>query len=102
MPIGSITPFRPTGTVSLSAGTSSMTAPLAGGGDSVVVTNTSASLAYVRFGADPSVSASAADMPVMANSRVMLSVNSLVSYAAAVLTAGSGIVLLTRGDGSYL
>ncbi len=67
-----------------------------------MVTNTSASLAYVRFGADPSVSASAADMPVMANSRVMLSVNSLVSYAAAVLTAGSGIVLLTRGDGSYL
>ena len=75
---------------------------LAGGGDSVVVTNTSASLAYVRFGADPSVSASTADMPVMANSRVMLSVNSLVSYAAAVLASGSGTVLFTRGDGSYV
>ena len=37
----------------------------------------------------------------MANSRVMLSVNSLVSYAAAVLAAGSGTVLFTRGDGSY-
>ena len=55
MAIGSITPFRPTGTVSLSAGTSSAAVALAGGGDSVVVTNTSASLAYVRFGADPSV-----------------------------------------------
>jgi hypothetical protein len=102
MAIGSITPFRPTGTVLLNAGTSSAAVPLAGGGDSVVVTNTSASLAYVRFGSDPSVSASIADMPIMANARMMLSVNSLVSYAAAVLAAGSGTVLFTRGDGSYL
>ena len=102
MAIGSITPFRPTGTVSLGAGTSSAAVALAGGGDSVVVTNTSASLAYVRFGADPSVTASSADMPVMANSRVMLSVNSLVTYAAAVLASGSGGVLFTRGDGSFV
>ena len=67
-----------------------------------MVTNTSASLAYVRFGADPSVSASNADMPVMANARMMLAVNSLVRYAAAVLAAGSGTVLFTRGDGSYV
>jgi hypothetical protein len=56
----------------------------------------------VRFGADPTVSASAADMPVMANSKVTLSVNGLVSYAAAMLVAGSGTVLFTRGDGSYV
>src|SRR5271165_765011 len=102
MAIGSITPFRPTGTVSLGAGTSSAAVPLAGGGDSVVVTNTSASLAYVRFGADPSIAASNADMPVLANSQKMLSVNSLVSYAAAMLAAGNGTVLFTRGDGTYL
>ena len=102
MAIGSITPFRPTGTVPLSAGTSPLAVALAGGGDSVVVTNISASLAYIRFGADPSVSASTADMPVMANSRVLLSINGLVSYAAAVLVAGSGTVLFTRGDGSYV
>jgi hypothetical protein len=102
MAIGSITPFRPTETVSLSADTSSGTIALAGGGDSIVVTNTSAALAYVRFGADPSVSATAADMPVLANSRVMLSANSLVSYAAAVLISGAGAVLFTRGDGSFV
>jgi hypothetical protein len=102
MAIGSITPFRPTGTVSLSAGTTSATVLLTGGGDSVVVTNPSGSLAYVRFGADPSVSASPVDMPVMANSKVMLSVNGLVSHAAAVLAAGSGSILFTRGDGSYV
>ena len=58
MAIGSITPFRPTGTVSLSAGTLSAAVALAGGGDSVVVTNASASLAYVAFGADQSATAS--------------------------------------------
>ncbi len=99
---GSITPFRPTGTASLSASTASAAVLLVGGGDSVVVTNTSASLAYVRFGADPSIAASNADMPVMANARLMLAVNSLVKYAAAVLAVGSGTVLFTRGDGSYV
>jgi hypothetical protein len=43
-----------------------------------------------------------ADMPVLPNSRVMLAVNFLITYAATVLTSGSGAVLLTRGDGSYL
>ena len=58
MAIGSITPFRPTGTVSLGAGTLSAAVALAGGGDLVVVTNPSASLAYVSFGADQSATAS--------------------------------------------
>ncbi len=102
MATGSITPFRPTGTVSLSASTSSAVVPLTGGGDTVVVTNTASSLAYVDFGADSSTSASSADMPVLPNSRVMLSVNGLVNYAAAILIAGTGAVLFTRGDGSFL
>jgi hypothetical protein len=102
MAIGSITPFRPTGTVSLAANTASATVQLAGGGDTVVVTNPTTSLAYVRFGADPSVSASPVDMPVMANSKVMLSVNGLISHAAATLAAGSGSILFTRGDGSFV
>ena len=102
MPIGSITPFRPTGTVSLNASTSSSAVALAGGGESVVVTNISTSLAYVRFGAGPTTSATNADMPVLANSRVMLSANSLVKYAAALLASGSGAVLFTRGDGSFV
>jgi len=102
MAVGSVTPFRPTGTVSLSAGTSSASKLLMGGGESVVVTNISSSLAYVRFGADPTVSASSIDMPVLANSKVTLLVNDLVTYAAAILVAGSGTILFTRGDGSYL
>jgi len=56
----------------------------------------------VRFGADQTVAATNADMPVLPNTRVMLSVNSLIAYAAAVLAAGSGTVLFSRGDGSFL
>ena len=102
MAIGSVTPFRPTGTVALSAGTSSASIALAGGGETVVVTNISGSLAYVRFGADPSVAASLVDMPILANTKATLSVNGLVTYASALLAAGSGTVLFTRGDGSYV
>jgi hypothetical protein len=102
MATGSVTPFHPTGTVSLSAGIASASIQLAGGGDSVVVTNTTLSLTYVRFGADSSVTATTTDMPVLPNARVMLAVNSLITYAAAILASGSGTILLTRGDGSYL
>jgi hypothetical protein len=102
MAVGAITPFRPTGTVSINAGTTSAVTMLTGGGDTVIVTNTSSSLAYVRFGADPSVSASTGDMPVIANQEVTLSISSLVSYAAVVLTTGSGAVLFSRGDGAFV
>ena len=65
MPLGSVSPFRPTGTVSVSVGALSANALLSGGGDSVVVTNTTTSLAYIRFGSDPTVAASISDMPIL-------------------------------------
>jgi len=102
MPLGSASPFRPTGTISISAGSVSANAPLLGGGDSIVVTNTTSALVYVRFGSDPTVMASTGDMPVLAGSRVILSVNSLISYAAAISPSGSGIILFSRGDGSFV
>jgi hypothetical protein len=102
MPLGSIGPFRPTGTVSLSISNVSVNAPLVGGGDSVVVTNPSNALAYIGFGADSTVVASMSDMPVLAGGRVILSVNSLITHAAAVAPSGSGSVLFSRGDGSVV
>jgi hypothetical protein len=102
MPLGSVSPFRPTGTVSVSVGAASANVPLSGGGDSVVVTNTTTSLVYIRFGSDPTVTASTSDMPILAGTRLILSVNSLISYAAAVSPSGSGNVLFSRGDGSFV
>ncbi len=94
--------FRPTGTISMSVGSVSVNARLLGGGDSVVVTNTTNSVVYVGFGADSSVKASTSDMPVLANSKLILSVNSLIANVAAISPAGSGTVLLSRGDGSFI
>lgn len=102
MPLGSVSPFRPTGTVSVSVGAASANVPLSGGGDSVVVTNTTTSLVYIRFGSDPTVTASTSDMPILAGTRLILSVNSLISYAAAISPSGSGNVLFSRGDGSFV
>jgi hypothetical protein len=102
MPLGSVSPFRPTGTVSLSTGNVSANVPLSGGGDSVVVTNPSSNLTYIRFGSDPTVVASLYDMPVLPGSRVILTVNSLTTYAAALAPSGSGSVLFSRGDGSII
>jgi hypothetical protein len=102
MPLGSVSPFRPTGTTSISVSSVSTNAPLSGGGDSVVVTNIASSLAYVRFGSDPTVVATTADMPVLAGSKLILSINSLISYVAVISPAGSGAILFSRGDGSFV
>jgi hypothetical protein len=102
MPLGSVSPFRPTGTISVSVGSVSISASLSGGGDSVVVTNTASALTYVRFGSDPTVMASTADMPILTGTKLILSVNSLISYVAAICPSGSGSVLFSRGDGSFV
>jgi hypothetical protein len=102
MPIGSVSPFRPTGTVSVSANSVSASIRLIGGGDSIVVTNTSGGLAYVKFGSDPTVMATTSDMPILANNQLIFSVNSLISYVAAISPTGSGIVMFSRGDGSVI
>ncbi len=102
MPLGSVSPFRPTGTVSVPVGNVSAAIALSGGGDSVVVTNTTSALAFIRFGSDPSVTASGGDMPILAGSCLILSVNSLISYAAAICPSGSGSIFFSRGDGSLI
>jgi hypothetical protein len=102
MPIGSISPFRPTGTVSLMATTTASNIALSGGGDTVVATNPSTSLIFVRFGSDATVTVTNSDMPVLPNSRVVLAVNSLISYVSAMSSSGSGTILFSRGDGSFV
>lgn len=102
MPLGSVSPFRPIGTTSLSAASTSTNAPLTNGGESVVVTNPSNTLVFIKFGADPSLTASTSDMPVLPNSKVILSVNSLITYVAAVAPSGTGSILFSRGDGSVI
>lgn len=102
MPIGSISPFRPTGTVGMTATTTAANVALTGGGDTVVVTNASAALGFVRFGSDATVSAMSGDLPILAGSRCILAVNSLITHASVILQSGSGPVMFSRGDGSII
>jgi hypothetical protein len=100
MSLGSTQPFRPAGTVTISAGSSSTRASLAGAGEAVLVTNTASGTAFIRFGTDNSVVASAADMPVPAGARLLLHAGNFASTVAVVLNSGSGSVYVTRGDGT--
>lgn len=102
MALGSASAFRPTGTVPIAASTTSSACALSGGGEAIVITNPTSSLAFVRFGVDPSVTASNTDVPILPNAKLMIAVNPAVTYGAAILGSGAGTIFLTRGDGSYV
>ena len=102
MSTGAIQPFHPVASVTVVSSTVSANAPLQGSGGTILVTNLSSSLVYVSFGSDNTIQATNGDMPVLPNSKVLLSIGNLVSYAAALLISGSGSVLFTRGTGSVI
>ena len=102
MSTGAITPFQPAFTVLLAASTTPVNAALTGNGETMLVTNLSASPAYVKFSSDPAVQATTSDTPVLPNNRILLRCGPLVTFCAAVLISGTGSVLFTRGDGSVV
>jgi hypothetical protein len=98
--IGATNPFQPMATVTMATSTVSANVQLTTGGESVLITNPNPSLAFVKFGSDPTVQATTGDTPILPNSRLLLRCGPLVSYCAAFLLSGTGSVLFTRGDGS--
>jgi hypothetical protein len=97
MASGSIAAFNPEATVSLTAGTASLAVAIAGSGPSLLVFNASSSTAFLRLGATTALTATTADLPVPAASRVLLGIG---ATAAVILETGTGPVFLTRGAGS--
>ena len=102
MSIGATNPFQPMATVAMTSSTASANVQLTAGGESILITNPNPSLAYVRFGSDPTVQATTADTPILPNSKLLLRCGPLVSYCAAILVSGSGSLIFTRGDGSSI
>src|ERR1700735_365008 len=98
--MGASNAFQPSATSTIASSTISSNVPLAGGGESVLITNPTTSVAYVRFGSDPTVQATTADTPILPNSRILLRCGPLVSYCAVILGSGSGAIMLPHGDGS--
>ncbi len=99
MATGSTQPFRPAGTVTLAASTSSANKALAGGGSAVLVYNAASATAFFRLGAASSLAASAADTPIPPGQRMLVDGGPFVTYAAAILSAGTGNVYFTLGYG---
>jgi hypothetical protein len=103
MSIGSSQPFRPAGTVAINATTTATSNRLNGEGETILVTNAATDVAFVSFGADASVTAATTgDLPVLPGTCILIGVNTLIKYAAAVLAGGSGQVYFTVGDGSSI
>jgi hypothetical protein len=100
MSIGANQPFRPAGTATLNADTSSASVPLVGAGGTVLVTNATNAVAFVRLGASATLAATLGDTPVLPNSRMVLAANASIQYAAAILASGSGPVYFSLGDGT--
>lgn len=100
MASGSIAAFSPEATVSITAGTSSNAVALGGSGPSLLVFNTTSSIAFLSLGASTSVNATTSSLPVPAGAQLLLTVGATVAAAAVVLASGSGTVYLTRGSGS--
>jgi hypothetical protein len=99
MSTGSTQPFRPAGTATLPASTTSASVLLAGGGTTVLVYNATAATVFFRLGASASLSAAATDTPVPPGQRMLVDGGPFVSYAAVVLSSGAGNVYFTLGDG---
>ncbi len=100
MASGSIAAFSPEATVSIAAGTSSNAVALGGSGPSLLVFNTTSSIAFLSLGASTSVIATTSSLPVPAGAQLLLTVGATVAAAAVILASGSGTVYLTRGSGS--
>lgn len=99
MSTGSTQPFRPAGTVGAAASTVASTVTLSGGGNAVLIYNATSATAFFRLGGASGVAASLADTPVPAGARMLVGGGPFVSTASVVLSAGSGTVYFTLGDG---
>lgn len=99
MASGSTQPFRPAGSVGVSASTTAANVALAGGGQAVLIYNASSAVAFFRLGGASALSAGTADTPVPPGSRMLVDAGPFVTNAAVVLSTGTGMVYFTRGDG---
>jgi len=99
MATGSTQPFRPAGTLALTASTTSATGTLVGGGGAVLVYNAASATAFFRLGAAAGLAALASDTPVPPGARMLVDGGPFVSTAAVLLAAGAGTVYFTLGDG---
>jgi hypothetical protein len=99
MATGATQPFRPAGTVVVSASTVAASAALSGGGSALLIYNSAPSPAFVRLGANSSLTATILDTPIPPGSRMLVDASPFVSNVAVILSDGTGLVYFTLGHG---
>lgn len=108
MAYGANPPFQSGNLLAFAAGAVSAVSALPGTGESVIVTNLSASIAYVFFSTDPSAVAVipapglsvAGGLVVLSGAQRVCGCPSIATQVAAILAVGSGTLLIERGNGS--
>lgn len=95
--------FFSAGSVSISASTTSASASLPGGGDTVIVVNNTAAIAYVQFGGGTGTPVATTSSPVVvpANSRMATVCGPLANKVAVLLSTGTGTVSIMQGEGDH-
>jgi hypothetical protein len=72
---------------------------LPNGGSAVLIYNAAATTAFFRLGVATGLTAALTDTPVPPGARMLVDAGPFVRNAAVVLSAGTGAVYFTRGDG---
>ena len=103
MTVGSVNPAKPAGTMAITTvAAASVNAALPNIGDSLVITNTSASIVFAKAGPQNTVTASAADYPILPNSRALMAAGPYINFIAVFAPTGAtaGTVYATVIDGT--
>lgn len=98
MSTGSTQPFAPSGTILLAAGAVGVSATMSPG-DTVLVYNSSAGIAFVTFGNGMAVP-SVFGFPVPPGASRLIYVGPIVNTVAALLSSGAGSVYVSAGTGT--
>ena len=99
MSTGSTQPFRPAGTVSVTASTTAQSVALVGGGNAVLIYNATNAVAFFRLGGATGLSVTLNDTPLPPGGRMLVGSGPFVSNAEVILSTGTGMVYFTLGDG---
>ncbi len=99
MSVGTVQPFHPSYTVSVSVSTVASSVTIPGGGGSVLITNGVSDYVFVRLGVSGVVAASN-DMPIPAGARLLLHAPDTVSAISVLANSGAGTVFVSRGTGT--
>jgi hypothetical protein len=98
MSTGSTQPFAASATATFAATTSTLSAPL-GSGDTALVYNASAGIAFVSFGNGAAV-ATLTGVPIPPGATRLLYIGPVANFAAVILSTGTGNVYVTSGNGT--